>query len=357
MRNLELRLFRFDKNKDYESYYKSYVYNNYENFATLYDLLLQVQDDDIYFEFEKNENSHIIVNRQILPLNTPLEELVKKYNFNLTIEPLNTKRAIKDLIINKDDFLSKYKYLAPFGNEEDKKFYEKYDYLYYANEILEFLPEYMGDALFYLAFEMIKKYPDKKTEILKVISDPEIGIFYHINGTNQKVENVIENLKKEILNLGLFDGKLLHFDLPKNNAFENEIKELGQVKHDFENFNVAFYGFKPCDNLKSKIKAKFISYENAEKHNGFDLLKLNSELSYKMAAKILLDAYDSGSDFLVVKNPKDFYMFDTCAKKLMNISNRDFKDFYILSHLEFLSLIQGIKNPSLQNHELKVTLI
>lgn len=35
MKNLELRIFRFDKQKDYEAYYKPYVYNNYENFATL----------------------------------------------------------------------------------------------------------------------------------------------------------------------------------------------------------------------------------------------------------------------------------------------------------------------------------
>ncbi|EIA6247744.1 hypothetical protein K7P20_001201, partial [Campylobacter coli] len=55
MKNLELRIFRFDKQKDYEAYYKPYVYNNYENFATLYDLLLQVQNDDIYFDFEKND--------------------------------------------------------------------------------------------------------------------------------------------------------------------------------------------------------------------------------------------------------------------------------------------------------------
>ncbi|WP_390242034.1 hypothetical protein, partial [Campylobacter coli] len=27
MKNLELRIFRFDKQKDYEAYYKPYVYN------------------------------------------------------------------------------------------------------------------------------------------------------------------------------------------------------------------------------------------------------------------------------------------------------------------------------------------
>lgn len=35
-----------------------------KNFATLYDLLLQVQDDDIYFDFEKNDKSYIVVNKE-----------------------------------------------------------------------------------------------------------------------------------------------------------------------------------------------------------------------------------------------------------------------------------------------------
>ncbi|EAJ0735928.1 DUF5644 domain-containing protein [Campylobacter coli] len=357
MKNLELRIFRFDKQKDYEAYYKPYVYNNYENFATLYDLLLQVQNDDIYFDFEKNDKSYIVVNKEFLPLNTPLDILVKKYDFNLIIEPLSTKRSVKDLIINKDDFLEKFKYLAPFANEEDKKLYEKYDYLYYSNEILDFLPEYMGDAVFYLTSKMIEKYPDKKIKILKTICDTQKGIFYHLTSKNEDLENTIKNLQKEIIDLKLINEAALEFDLPKINAFDNEIKELGEVKYDFDNFNIACYGFKIKDDIKSKIKAHFISYENSDKNNGFSLLQLNPELSYKMAANIILDAYDSGADFMVVNQAKDFYMFDTCSKKLMQSSGREFKDFYVLSYFEFLSLIQGIKNPSLQNHDLKVSLI
>ncbi len=357
MKNLELRIFRFDKQKDYEAYYKPYVYNNYENFATLYDLLLQVQNDDIYFDFEKNDKSYIVVNKEFLPLDTALDILVKKYDFNLTIEPLSTKRSVKDLIINKDDFLEKFKYLAPFANEEDKKLYEKYDYLYYSSEILDFLPEYMGDAVFYLASKMIEKYPNKKIKILKTICDTQKGIFYHLPSKNEDLENTIKNLQKEIIDLKLINETALEFDLPKINAFDNEIKELGEVKYDFDNFNIACYGFKIKDDIKSKIKAHFISYENSDKNNGFSLLHLNPELSYKMAANIILDAYDSGADFIVVNQAKDFYMFDTCSKKLMQSSGREFKDFYVLSYFEFLSLIQGIKNPSLQNHDLKVSLI
>ncbi|EAK3641971.1 hypothetical protein BHT78_00450 [Campylobacter coli] len=357
MKNLELRIFRFDKQKDYEAYYKPYVYNNYENFATLYDLLLQVQNDDIYFDFEKNDKSYIVVNKEFLPLNTPLDILVKKYDFNLIIEPLSTKRSVKDLIINKDDFLEKFKYLAPFANEEDKKLYEKYDYLYYSSEILDFLPEYMGDAVFYLASKMIEKYPDKKIKILKTICDTQKGIFYHLTSKNEDLENTIKNLQKEIIDLKLINEAALEFDLPKINAFDNEIKELGEIKHNFKDFNIAFYGFNACDTLKSKLKAKFISYENSIKNNGFSLLNLNPTLSYKIAADIVLDAYDSGADFMVVKEEKDFYLFDTCAKKLMQTSGREFEDFYILSRFEFLALIEGIQAPSLKNHTLKVSLI
>ncbi|ECC0269933.1 hypothetical protein FMH56_04960 [Campylobacter jejuni] len=357
MKNLELRIFRFDKQKDYEAYYKPYVYDNYENFATLYDLLLQVQDDDIYFDFEKNDKSYIVVNKEFLPLNTPLEKIAKEFDFSLCIEPLSTKRAIKDLIIDKNDFLDKYKYLEKFGDEEDKKLYAKYDYLYYASEILDYLPEYMGDGVFYLASKMIEKYPEKKIEILKTICDTQKGIFYHLTSKNEDLENTIKNLQKEIIDLKLINEAALEFDLPKINAFDNEIKELGEVKYDFDNFNIACYGFKIKDDIKSKIKAHFISYENSNKNNGFSLLQLNPELSYKMAANIILDAYDSGADFMVVNQAKDFYMFDTCSKKLMQSSGREFKDFYVLSYFEFLSLIQGIKNPSLQNHDLKVSLI
>ncbi|EAJ4489451.1 DUF5644 domain-containing protein [Campylobacter coli] len=357
MKKLELRIFRFDKTKDYEAYYKPYIYDNYENFASFYDLLLQVQDDDIYFDFDKDEDTYIVVNKQIIPLFTPLEKIAKEFDFSLCIEPLSTKRAIKDLIIDKNDFLDKYKYLEKFGDEEDKKLYAKYDYLYYASEILDYLPEYMGDGVFYLASKMIEKYPEKKIEILKTLADKEKGIFYHLESKNEILETTIKNLQNEILNLGLFDKNILHFDLPKTNAFDNEIKELGEIKYDFNDFNIACYGFKIKDDIKSKIKAHFISYENSDKNNGFSLLQLNPELSYKMAASILLDAYDSGADFMVANQAKDFYMFDTCSKKLMQSSGREFKDFYVLSYFEFLSLIQGIKNPSLQNHDLKVSLI
>ncbi len=77
------------------------------------------------------------------------------------------------------------------------------------------------------------------------------------------------------------------------------------------------------------------------------MLNLNPTLSYKIAADIVLDAYDSGADFMVVKEEKDFYLLILVLKTYAN-KWKEFEDFYILSRFEFLALIQGIQAPSLK---------
>lgn len=352
MKKLTLKIFRFDKDKDYESYYKPYIYSNYENFATLHDLLLQVQDDDIYFEFEKNDEAYILINQNPYQLQTPLEKILKSHGFELLIEPLSLKRAIKDLIIDKSDFLAQFEIFKSFATQKDKKEYESLAHLYYTSEILSFKADCFGDSLFYFAYKMIQKYPQKKEEILKLLSDKEKGIFYHIPSKNKELETIILNLQDEILKANLFDKNLL---MPKETQLERS-ENLENIKHNFQGFNIGFYGFNPSLNLKKKLKARVLDFENKEKNSGYSLLKLDANTAYKMAAGILLDAYDSGCDFLVVSENKDFHMFDTEAKHLMRVSGREFGDFYILTYDEFISLLQGKRLESLKQHNLKVSL-
>lgn len=353
MKSLELRIFRFDKELDYESYYKPYVYDNYENFLSLYDLLLQVQDDDIYFEFDKNENTFVKINGSFVPLATSLEELLQQHGLELVIEPLSLKRAYKDLLFDKGDFWEKFTFLAPFADEEDKELYGGLEHFYYASELLEFHSEFMGDALFYLAYKMIEKNPSKKEAILKILCDRKKGIFYHLKSPFDELESAVTWLQQEILNLNLFDKNLL--SMRKEGG---EKLKLGEnLKCDFSNFNIGCYNFDLEDSLKSRLKARFINFDKAYKNNAYSLLKLNEELSYKMAADIVLDAYDSGCDFLLLENEEDFYLFDTCAKKLMQSCGCDFNDFYVLNFKEFELLTQNIKPDSLKNHALKVSLV
>ncbi len=350
MKRLELRIFRFDKDKDYEAYYKPYVYETYENFNALYDLLLQVSDDDIYFDFPKDENAYVLVNSSPFKLGENLEKILQEKGFCLIIEPLSTKRACKDLIFDKNDFLNEFKILESLVSKEDKKLYESLDYLYYTSKILQFNEECFGDSLFAFAFKMLQKYPAKKLEILRILSDKEHGIFYHLPSENENLEQKIAFLKEEILKANLFDKNLLNSKEFKKENF----KTPNLIKHDFKGFNIGFFGFKE-DNFKNKLKAKTLQIKGLS--SGFELLNLNANLAYKIAADIVLEAYDSGCDFLVVDDLKDFYMFDTCSKNLMKESGREFEDFYILNSHEFASLMQGEKSAGLKNHKLKVSLL
>jgi len=351
MKELELRIFRFDKDKDYEAYYKPYVYTSYENFTTLFDLLLQICYDDIYFDFLKDENSYVFVNKKLFRLDTSLSEILNTQGFELVISPLSEKRAIKDLIIDKSDFLAQFTYFKGLDSC-DKKFYESLDHLYYSSEVLEFLPQYFGDSFFYFVAKMIEKYPKRKREFLDLISDKEKGIFYHLKTQNEDLERSILALKKE-----LFEQNLLDENAFITKQIEVKNPHFPRVKHDFKDFNIAIYGFELSKEFKNKLQARFVNYENASKNNGFVFLKQDPHLAYKMAASILLDAYDSGADFLLVDDEDDFYIFDTCAKNLMKQSNREFEDFYILRLEELLALIQGEKPQSLKEHRLRVTLV
>ncbi|QOR01577.1 MULTISPECIES: HdrB C-terminal domain-containing protein [unclassified Campylobacter] len=133
------------------------------------------------------------------------------------------------------------------------------------------------------------------------------------------------------------------------------------IKHFFDQFNIGVYqGFSDAEcslELAQILKANTIDFERKYKSCGYSFLNLNTELAYKCAASIVLDAYDSGCDFLVVEDFYSFYMFDKCAKELQVSSNRNFEDFYILSFAELANLALGIVPYTLKKHKLKVSLI
>ncbi|MCX2683234.1 hypothetical protein OQH60_05355 [Campylobacter sp. MIT 21-1685] len=358
MQNLELRIFRFDSSKDYESYYKPYVYKDYENFFTLYDVFLKIADDDIYFSFEDNENSYVFVSsyenprKEILRLSTSLDFVLEKFGKSLIIEPLSTKRAVKDFCIDKQDFLEKFNCVKNLVDYNDEIFYKSLSHLYYTSEVLSFYPKYLGDSMMYFLAKMSEKYPEKKKEFLQIASDREKGILYHIKGANVELEKTLCAFQDELVKSGFLDVDLFQptISLP---CFEAP-REFQELKYDFTGFNIGFYGFNLEHKLKTKLAAKCIHYESEYKSSGYEFLAFNPDLSYEMAANIVLDAYDSGCDFLVVAEAKDFYLFDSCARKLMQKSGREFEDFYILHSSEFLALVGGERKPSLQKHALKV---
>ncbi|MCV3383995.1 hypothetical protein L8T67_01175 [Campylobacter lari] len=134
-----------------------------------------------------------------------------------------------------------------------------------------------------------------------------------------------------------------------------------RIKYFFEQFNIGVYqGFSDAScslELVKMLKANIIDFERKYKSCGYNFLNLNTQLAYKCAASVVLDAYDNGCDFLVVENFYSFYMFDKCYKELQAISNRNFEDFYILTFAELANLALGIVPYTLKKHKLKVSLV
>ncbi len=176
---------------------------------------------------------------------------------------------------------------------------------------------------------------------------------YDLDGFNKEFKSVLSENNK-ICDLSLKKYAKKYFDIDYID-FSNV-----EIINDFSGFNVAVYqGFDASSfiDFLSKSKAKIINFDLQNVENGHRFLNLDKSLAYKKAADIVLDAYDSGADFLVVGDDLSFKMFDTLSVELQNITNRDFSDFYILHIAEFIALANNKIPKTLKNHKLKVSLV
>lgn len=200
---LILQVFRFNHKTDYLPYYKKHVVK-IDMQKSVADLLAVVSENELDFGYETEDFSAIKINKKALFVNTKLEEVVEFFGEELTLEPLSPKRVLKDFIINKDDFEEKFDLLDAFVDASDRKLYKSYIREYYSSEVINLEDEFLGDALFAFAYDMVEKYPQMKNKILDAISS-ETGIWLHINTSNKlypvnfELERKVEFLKNEII--------------------------------------------------------------------------------------------------------------------------------------------------------------
>ena len=176
---LELSVFRFDAKTDFLPYYKKHIIK-IDKSKTLDDLLGLITEQDISFDYPKNEYAALKLNGKALFTNTGIEEIVEKFGKELTFEPLSIKRATKDMIINDDDFYASFDLLDAYVNSYDKVIFKSYILYHYSSSVLDLVDDFQGDALFAFAYDMIQKYPTHKKEILTVIANEHTGLFLHV---------------------------------------------------------------------------------------------------------------------------------------------------------------------------------
>ena len=346
---LEVRIFRFDAKHDVLRYYKPYFFDE-PGFKTLEILLKEVKKQDPFFECGKS--SHIKINGVVVPIDWDFDDILRRFGDKLTIEPLSTKRAVKDLAIDDGDFWAKFKPFAKFCDTSDKAAYAQLAPYFYADFIKDYESGFVGASAIILAKILCEKYPQKKDEILQLVADKKTGVWIARNLSDFIVHgSEIYDTAVEFASSNLKQPKSERKAL----APEPNTGRILEMKHDFDGFKIAFIG-EISPQLK-KLEAKFIKPQSANLPCGFDILGLNDELAYKLASKILFEAFDSGADFLLALNKAQFYMFDTLGVKLAKFCGRDLDGFYILRQSELIALANGDIPQSLSEHRLKVGLV
>ncbi len=333
---LEISLFRFDCKSDYLPYYTKHFVKAEDN-NTLLTVLNRLNSEN-EFSFENDQKTYVVVNGIYMNVMTTCKQIKTNFGTDIKIEPLNIRRVNKDFIMNEDDFNSKLSILADFissdilSNQIDKEYkelYQSFKPYFYASNTLNIEHDYIGDAILLLASNLIEKFPNKEKEILKRIKECECGIEYHTSLSNrilnfdQSIEDKIITLKEK-LNISKPIDKQ-NFNVAKSIDF-GSFKNSSQIKHSFEDFNLAYLKSEDSQeksNLISNLKAKVLNLQTLNQDLAKDTFHINPELTYKITSNLMLDAFDSGADFIVVDNDQDFYLLDSNRKNMQRVIGRE----------------------------------
>jgi succinate dehydrogenase / fumarate reductase iron-sulfur subunit len=115
------KVFRFNEETDYLPYYNTYVLDVTHEEVVL-DILNRIKwDHDGSLSYRRSCRHGIcgvcsikVNGKGILACKSRLFDLVEVFGNEIVIEPLSTKRAIKDLIIDKKDFWDKHAQVKPY---------------------------------------------------------------------------------------------------------------------------------------------------------------------------------------------------------------------------------------------------
>ncbi|RXJ90519.1 hypothetical protein CRV01_04995 [Arcobacter sp. CECT 8983] len=327
---LELSIFRFDAKSDYLPYYKKH-FIKIKKQETLLDIFNEINIDEP-FDFIDNKDFGVVVNKKYTTLEVSIKKLVDNFGKDLIIEPLSIRRANKDFIIDQCDFEEKLEILNEFTTTEDKSEYLENKLYFYASNTLNFQYEYIGDAIILLAHKLIERTPSFKDKILKLLQKQEYSVEYHTSLENRlldfdkTIEEKINQIKNELGLIKSIEEQNFCIDKSSNVKFHDyDLSSL--IKHDFNGFNLTYYYGKNKDseveNFLNRLNAKQIKLENENIDLNLETFHLNQNFIIKLAATIMLEAFDAGADLLIVDSVEVFKLFDANRLSLSKAVGRE----------------------------------
>ncbi len=391
---LHVELFYFNAATDYLPHYKQFTCTLDEK-QTLKDLLKTVQERDPSFEYPK-QKTLVQVNTKLADARLKIKELVHVFGTHLTLEPASIFRAYKDLRFDDRDFMEKYELLAPYCNSDDLKYYRTLYHTYYASETLRYNQEYYGDALFLLALRLLRQEENVHEDaILDIVSNKENGLWLYEYENNsypahditpelelikamlenrrfinrepmQPVKEFIDNIKDRFCNTTENEAfspasqiLIEHYNImPEIIEEDSELdfierhigfeKVLEDLKHPFNQFNIAFYAgpsaeastCKKAASLIASVGGIFSPFEASSKACGAGIVTVAPDIAYKKAGTVLLDAVDSNVDLLMVNTPDALTLLNSNIAKCEKAVGREI-DLQIVTPSQLVAVATG----------------
>lgn len=204
-KKVTFKVFRFNSETDYLPAYKTYEMN-VESHEVVLDILNRIKwDIDGTLSYRRSCRHGICgscavkVNQKgVLACKQNLFELIEIFGTELTIEPQNIKRAIKDLIIDKADFWAKYDAVKPYLEAkieehptsenivsphsaeriDDADYCIQCGSCYYSCPSVQYNEEYIGPAAFAKAYRFTSDERDSaKKERLEIVNETGKGVW------------------------------------------------------------------------------------------------------------------------------------------------------------------------------------
>lgn len=232
---LNLNIFRFNAKTDFLRYYKRYEveYSRYKAQKVI-DIFKEIRKEDEAFGFDKDKKSFVKINQKIVRVDTLISDVIKELGISLTIEPISERHSVRDFILNDAEFLQRLEVFEDFINFQDENRYKEYRHLFYSSNILSYNPDYIGDALIALSYNLIQKYPDREQDILKLLANESSGIWYYSSNLSRflnedyhfNLDEKVKELKRKILsNIDTEVTKIKTKELESGFNFPKEFKK------------------------------------------------------------------------------------------------------------------------------------
>jgi succinate dehydrogenase / fumarate reductase iron-sulfur subunit len=201
---VNFKVFRFNADEDYLPYYEDYSMDVTSEEVVL-DILNRIKwDHDGSFSYRRSCRHGIcgacaikVNGRSTLACKESMTTMIEYFGNDLTIEPLSTKRAVKDMIVDKSDFWEKHESVTPYLvadideaptcenliSPHDAEELNEADLCiqcgacHYACPVTEVNDDFFGPAAFAAAFRFESDVRDSDTDRLKAINEERQGVW------------------------------------------------------------------------------------------------------------------------------------------------------------------------------------